>query len=795
MRLKPKKKSQILSISDREPEVVRISGSNVFLRIFFEVDILAALESQAFLYNFRLMTTQKTEEKKKSLTALESSFALNAAADRKTQITNSPRSVIYENVIDITKFIPNDKISKIMAGEGARRRKLIKMSTSKDKNATKVPGSRSSVDADVGANESDVTPFRIDSIYRKGKDPARIINEAKFHQPTQKTLGGIRTTGEISKFDKKTQQYRRMMTSQTRTTKSVRFENESSLTVEIPVNFKVSKSKLATYVAEIDATSKTSSVAPPKILQTLGFQVDLNEAFQEYIVPVVPPIVQVTATSSGRSFRIVQRDVNGKSVKIYRRLISNSTANDTGFSLIASLAAKKDQEVFYVDRNVTLGKCIYRVVVFNESDMTSGIFTSHVVPGMRLIERKRQPDTTAILAYESGSNIEVKIFNVPNDVIAARVVRKNISTHESNFTTPATIVGSALKKIERKTLNASFTDSPRRHDTVYSYKVILTDAYGNERLSDNESRVKFVGDSTIQKGRALISSAPTIGTGREPTVTFQVNAPTDEASLDKIYDILVTVGISDLYAEEIKQNKELLSQLVALEMMRFDTTTGLDESFGVVDAGVFQDGSDTRRKSSISNLIPGRTYIYHYRLLVRSSSTIFNGVNAERVDLETSKSYSTNLKKFNSPKTLKKGTLSATSDQVRAVTNTGVKFGASDSSDAEMLAGSTSLTGQVTVRIPPSDTYIESLLAEETPRGNVLRLRLVEGTKQIDHIIIMAEYNGQRAPLRAVHFCGNSKTMYLDDETRASMDGVSYYALPVFADFTQGNMFGPAEIT
>lgn len=795
MRLKQKKKAQILSVSDRDPEVVGVSGNNIFLRVFFEVDALAAIESDSFLYGFRLMNSQVTIEKKRSLTALESSSALNSSTGRKTNVVKMLKSIIYESVVDITKFIPNDRIGKILAGDGVRRRKLIKTSNTDDKSSAKIPSSKSSVDMDFVSNEKDVTPFRVDSIYRKCQDPAKIVNDVKFHSPIQRSVRGLRTTGDMSKLDKKTQQFRKMMTLQTRSSKSVRLEDENPITIEIPVDFSVVKSKLSTYTVEIDALHRSSSNAPPKILQTLTFQADLNEAYQEYIVPTTPPIVQITSIPSGRSFRITQQDVNGTSVKIYRRFISGSEVSNIGFSLVATLSAKKDQEVFYVDRNVSASKCIYRVVTFNELDMTSGVFTSLVVPGMKVIEKKHHPDTTAILAYEDGGSVKVKAFNIPNDTVALRLVRKNLTTHEPEYSSPSSIDGSSLKQIERSTSEITFVDLAKRPDTIYSYRLMLVDVYGNERMSENQSIVKFVGDESAQKSRTLISSAATVNVGSEPSVNFQVNAPTDEASLDKIYSILVDAGVSDLYGSELKQNKELLSQLVALEMMRFDTSTGRNESFGVVNIGGFQDGSDTRRKANVSKLIPGRTYIYQYRLLVRSSGTIFSGTSVDRKDLETLKSYSTNLKKFNSPKTLKRGTLSSTADQIQAVTKTGLKFGASDSSDAEMLAGVTSLTGQATIKMPLSDTYVESLQTEETTRGNVLRWRLVEGTNQIDHIIVMAEYNGQRAPLRAIHFCGNDKMMYLDDETKASLNDVSYYVLPVFTDFKQGNVFGPAEIT
>jgi hypothetical protein len=69
-----------------------------------------------------------------------------------------------------------------------------------------------------------------------------------------------------------------------------------------------------------------------------------------------------------------------------------------------------------------------------------------------------------------------------------------------------------------------------------------------------------------------------------------------------------------------------------------------------------------------------------------------------------------------------------------------------------------------------------------------------EGSQEIDHIIVFADYNGRRAPLRSLQYCGNSNMMYLDDELSASTDEVDYYVRLVFTDFKQGQLFGPAEV-
>ena len=152
------------------------------------------------------------------------------------------------------------------------------------------------------------------------------------------------------------------------------------------------------------------------------------------------------------------------------------------------------------------------------------------------------------------------------------------------------------------------------------------------------------------------------------------SAPTNQASLDLVYNLLSAQGLESQYASEISNNKQLLSKLVALEMLRFDTTTGINESFGVVQTGIFNDNAGSQKAANVSSLIQGRRYIYQYRLLIRSPNTIFNDTSIQKTDLESGKSYSTDQKKFNSPRAIKRGTLASTSKQIQAITKDGLKF-------------------------------------------------------------------------------------------------------------------------
>jgi hypothetical protein len=322
----------------------------------------------------------------------------------------------------------------------------------------------------------------------------------------------------------------------------------------------------------------------------------------------------------------------------------------------------------------------------------------------------------------------------------------------------------------------------------------MIDSYGDERESQHSSMIQFSGDIEAQEGRALSIQPAKASSDQMSKVVFQISAPTDQASLDKIYSILADAGLDSYYVDEIKQNRELLNKISAFEVLRFDTTTGLNESFGTAKSGVFEDGPLSRKAASVSQLVPGRKYIYQFRLLLRAASTIFNGIKISRVDLETGKSYTTDLKKYNSPFILKRGTLSSNAKQQQVVSKTGLKQDSSSNSDSELFEGRTALTGQFTIQLPSKNTTVSNLSVRETPRGNVIQWNVFQGSQNIDHVIVFAEYNGQRAPLRALHYSGRSKMVFLDDKLEASSNEVLYFVSLVFTDFKQGGLVGPAEV-
>lgn len=778
MKLKSKPRIQVMSTSSRFTEVAYIDKNEVSFNVYFEIDPEAALDNSVVTCDFRVFDDKKAESPRLKLKALESNAAFQRASSKKASALFDRSRDITSGIIDITKYISNDSIKKILSGAPARIQKRIKTDDT-GLDGSRISQQSSSKNEDV-KSEIDIKSLYLDMLHRKSKDPAAEINSATFHAPVADVIRGFRTASNLEKVSKKLESARKSLSKKSGLPLSITLKVDAGTSLEIPFIVKMKKEQIKTYTVEILMKS-----------QSLKFKVNFSEAFENHIIPTHPPLLQITNVGARRVIKVKQRDANSNSVAIYRkRVLGDSTDR---FVQILKIPLAFNQETQFVDQSNQPEKMIYRAISFNELSVSSGEFSSVILPGQISRKKKTEPDNLAILARETQDGIVVSAFNIPSEVIALRLIRKNLTIYESKFSSPTNILNGPIRKIDKISENFEMLDRPSRIDAVYEYKFIMINAYGEEIESQKNAIVHFAGNAADQEQYELSTTSLRVAESGALNVSFQINSSASQSSLDLIYSTLITAGLDSLYVDEIKSNKELFSKIIAFEMLRFDTTSGLNESFGIIEAGVFTDSPSSRKSAGVSQLIQGRRYIYQFRLLIRAPGTIFAETKVSKIDLETGKSYSVEMKKFNAPKTLKKGTLKSTASQLQVVTKTGLKTDSSSGSAAEMIQGRTALTGKIAVTIPNSNTFIDNFYVEESQRGNIIKWRVNEGLQKIDHIIVHAEYNGKMAPLRALHFFGNSNMIFIDNKLKASIDDVTYYLQAVFQNFQLGQLIGPIK--
>jgi hypothetical protein len=797
MRVKKKQQVSIIYKKDSSTSVMRATPASVFFRSFFSIDPYQAVRLNVISCNFRIKLQANRKTIKEKFSAATSSAALSSSSREKARALEQSNNVIFEGSVDITKQIPNDMILAILRGDSIGKRRVLKFkddNLSVFQNTKEVINDNSSLQQSKPAGRMSTQSMRVDLLYRRKKDSASIVNMARFFSPEKSKLSGFKTIDNLlSRAEDKELQFRNSLikTSSSKSSQTY-LEDEPIKFIDVPIFFDLSKQSLANVRVEVDVVSSSgANQSTVSVLQTIAFNVNLAEIYSDFVIPTKEPACQFASYGANRVIVAKQMDPNAYRLKIYRK--SMDAGSGATFLKIADLAAKDGDSVRFVDRPKSLSSCIYRVVPFNEFGVYSGQFSSFVQAGLGY-NKKYQADTTAIFAYEEGTAVNIKVFNIPDDVISLRLVRKDLTLHETVFTNPNSLKTKSSLNLRREDKTASFADEPTTLDHTFEYRLILTDKSGSERLSQNSCVARFLNDKLSMGQRGINVTDVSTNIAGTQRASFTLSVPPDDATLDKIYAIIEQSGLSTQYVEELKNNRELLSGITAFEITRFDTTSGLNEYFGVFPAGTFIDDESSRKSNGVSPIQPGRTYYYHVRLLVRNASSVFSETSVTQTDQQTGKQYQTNMKKFTSSKVSRRGSLDSTSKQQRFGAKTGSSTPAYASSDDEMIQGPTSITAIVTVKSQGSNIQVNDFKAKAGVNGNILKWQLKAGIQPLDHIILYADYNGRMAPVKALQYCETNSMSYVDNEIDAPLDSVKYYISAVFSDFSESELFGPARM-
>lgn len=786
MRLKVRNQLQMMRSSETLSEAIGTKDNNVVFRVYVDVDAPSAVKNNVLFleYNVSPIDAAKVITPKFSAAASSKIYQISSLRSEKLQRDNE--LVIYSGRVDITKYLPNDKLKEIKSGAPLRRSNFFGPSNSQSSINPPRPISGAVSNVVPGSSVAKKT-YKTIAEYRK-KDPAHELNSKPSHAPVAKIFSGFRTTGNYQETDLHFEAARLDMQKSGNTSSTIQISKQNVNFITVPLDIEVPKGEVGSYSLSVKALKNKIQVQ--KINQIIDFSKILSDA----TVPSIAPAISITDNGTTRKISVKRTDPRTAEIRIYRKLLNKDNAIDDSYELVANLSTFTSDSFNIPDRPSSMQQGIYRAVSYDASGKTVGEFSSVLIGKSRTSKQRSTEDPATIFAYESSSGVQITIYNVPYGVVAVKIIRRNLTIREKAFSSPASIRGDVQKTIDRETTSVSFIDLPLRPDSVFEYKALLTDTRGNVYETQRSSVVDYIGSKGVEESKSLLIQDHRIDSdGSQKTVSFQIDVSTSSTSLEQVYDILSSTGLDAQYIDEIKSNRELLNKITALEVVRFDCATGLLENFGVVKPGVFEDSPRTRSVYNVSSVVSGRNYVYFARLLVRSPGTIFSQVNLSRTDIETGKAFITNLKKYNSPKVLRKGSLSSNVVQKRAISATGLATDLLSSTSDEMIAGATSTTATVGVNVPQKDPEINEIFVRKTQRGNEISWNLFPNGKKIDHVIVHADYNGRLAPLRAIHFDGNSKMIFLDEELAFEPTLVIYYVQAVYTNYDMGPKVGPAR--
>jgi len=786
MRLKTKSQIQVMRKSSTLPEALGTRDGGVVFRLYVDVDATAAIKNNILFLDYEISPVDVVKITSLKFSNSDSNKIYQLPSARNEKMKRDKELIIYSGSVDITKYLPNDKIREIGSGSPVKKTTVIRPSNSQNSINSIAPRSGATTNIVPSASVSKKT-YKTIAEYRK-KDPAQELNARPSHSSIFKSVSGLRTTGNYQKIDLQFEAARIEMQKRGNTPSLIEKSERATNFITVPLEVTIPESKVKNYSFTVKARKEAAVVH--KIDQT----VDFSKALKDAVVPSISPNISVASFEGKRKIKIKQIDPRASKVKIYRKTLNKDNFVDDSYELVADLDASSGDEFNIADPDLSPQQTIYRAVSYDSYGRTFGEFSSAVIGKSKISQQKNVEDPVTIFAYETANGVQVSVHNIPYGVVAIRLVRRNVTTKEKAYSTPTSLSEKSQKSIDNETTTASFLDRVLRPDTVLEYKVMMTDTRGNVYESQRSSIIHFVGSKSVEESKSLISQDYRVESdGTSLTVSFQVDVSSSKTTIEQVYNILVSSGLDSQYIEEIKSNRELLNKITALEVVRFDCTTGHIENFGIVESGRFEDSSRTRSVYNVSNIVPGRKYVYFARLLVRSPGSIFSQTNVGRTDVETGKSFSTNLKKYNSPKTLKKGVLPSNVIQKRAVSATGLASDPSSSTDDEMIAGMTSTTIAVNVDVPRKDAEVKNLSVRKTQRGNEISWILLPNDRKIDHVIVHADYNGVLAPLRAVHFDKSESMMFVDELLASEPNQPNYYIQVVYTNYDMGSIIGPAR--
>ncbi len=787
MRSVKRPQPQIMVASLRPPTVERVDGTTITFRVYYNIVPELAIRYNALQCKFQIKQETNLRVSPPILSTQDSFLCYYTATDKKNSAIEMMRNSLANGNSDLTAFIPNDSINAAVQGKPIKRIRQISTFQPKPGAGFAVkPMSSFAARLNTG-NREDANTFGIRRMSRDKKDPAADINRIDFHVPIKSIMSGVSKLQQLKNVDPKLGSFANSQAIPGSVAGVVSLTADDITDSEASFTFSIDKSQLGTYSVTLKLTvgGNTSSVFYGAIIQDTAFSIDLLKAYSDHTLPVLPPVLQISDNGPVRLMTVKQRDRNASSVEVYRR---DTRDPNSSFVSVASVSLLPGQEARLTDRPEKLGQCVYRAVAVNEYGAKSGIFESRVMDGIKALRISREPERVSIMAYEDNNSIRVRVFNIPTEVSAVTLIRRNITLRRSPFEIVVGTNGRSLVSNSDSTnTSALFQDFPTRSRVTYEYKVRLTWKNGVKSDTQLSAVVNFIGDKKTNSAESIIISQQNV---KNTSVSFDIQAPRSGQTIDLVIQSLKSAGIDNLYLSELEQNRDRLSDLIAFEVLRFDKVTGQQETFGVVSPGLFIDDESTQAATGVGSLVRGHDYVYQVRLLVRSVATIFKQSQVQRTGQQAGKDYVTSARKFLSPNVLNRATLASNNADAQFDLVAGVNEKPRTSDD--MIAGSTSLVTVVEAKISPDDDDIGGITVE-LGEVNIVRWNITDGTRPIDHIVIHADYNGVLAPLEALHFTGSGQQVYKDTKLSAAAGTLRYYVQIVYADFTRSALFGPAE--
>ena len=515
---------------------------------------------------------------------------------------------------------------------------------------------------------------------------------------------------------------------------------------------------------------KKSSVATTSnnLLPLEIIEKDLNipEHIKNYFSSMTAPSVFAAKTNSGITLQIKQNDDRSSGIHIFKRSlsISNNIVNTTYQQIGQANLSKSGGIGNYKYINLNDESAIYRVIAYSlhSKNLVPLSFSDVVVTNTNVKFTKKM----IIVPFLSEQGIQVTAYNTFPDVVAARLLIRNVTKKQKAYNSVGDVFSFSSKDMS-STLNIVRNLIPYH---IYELTTKIIEKNGIETLSSYSTLFEYV----PYVGNPFDISI--VETKSAADVQFSVNANLIKDQVGMLGQLLSQTSsnydLNELYSRTANYDK-----FIAFNVVRYNISTGDVENMGILaNKDAFIDSNVAKLHSS--KPINNSVYKYVIYPLIRDPHTVISQ-KQERKDVETRKSYNINPRKHLHPLTLTRGNI---------ISNDVIKNDLDPKDD--LLYGLIGISYQVNASFVMSKPLITNFNASLISNKKVSLKWKLEGDKStIDHIIILREIDGIRKIISKAHCLLNDNSFNIDYElTLHDIGNVKFILIPIYNDFSSGSV-------
>lgn len=544
--------------------------------------------------------------------------------------------------------------------------------------------------------------------------------------------------------------------------------------VQIPVSVLIESDKLSSINGVVSIVFVKFDVLNSSgvIVDTIERELDISFHLRLYNTPKIAPEVKFSRyeTLSKGNLQIFQLDPIATKIRVYSKFISHTSSNVDDYILIGEYPLTKG--LGYITLPISINRkdtTIFRVIPVSSDNITSFEYTNIIVNPSSNNKIKYRYVSLISKIVDNGISLEVR--ELPPDAISFRILRKNKTIFDRDYTT----VGDDVILIDTTKDNQvySVVDILAKEDNVYEYNVELIYKNGTKdicgySLVEYKPLIENLVDTRI-------SDLQTSYDPLNPDVTFALQSKLIDGGLDTLKMMLEKQNLISFFSDDILKERDKLQKLIAYQIYRVNLSTGQKENFGVITSNKFTD-SEYRKINNVLPLKQGYRYRYEVNTLLRSSETLFENYEKTTIDPVTKKSYTFKPSKFFHPITLKKGNILDKETQTAHYSKDDMSFG----NVGDLVVSEISFTQDnieiIDVKAIRYDKYHS--LIQWTLNGN---------SKLIENFIIILEENEMQIPIGKIH-ATDEKTQYqfIHSLTKNDIGSFTYKILPTYIDYSMG---------